>query len=87
MLVMQAHPTMSQHKLDPSKKEAIACFKVIHAKLLNIPLPNQENMAQLKPLLLVIFSLISGIDIFTNKKYEDGGPTASNIMVPNVSKM
>lgn len=29
---------------------------------------------------------IVGVDIFTNKKYEDGGPTASNIMVPNVKK-
>jgi translation initiation factor 5A len=29
---------------------------------------------------------IVGIDIFTGKKYEDGGPTASNIMVPEVSK-
>lgn len=29
---------------------------------------------------------IVGIDIFTGKKYEDGGPTASNIMVPNVVK-
>ena len=30
---------------------------------------------------------IVGIDIFTGKKYEDGGPTASNIMVPEVSKL
>ena len=29
---------------------------------------------------------IVGVDIFTGKKYEDGGPTAANIMVPNVNK-
>lgn len=29
---------------------------------------------------------IVGVDIFTGKKYEDGGPTSSNIFVPNVSK-
>ena len=29
---------------------------------------------------------IVGVDIFTGKKYEDGGPTASNILVPNVKK-
>ena len=30
---------------------------------------------------------IVGVDIFTGKKYEDGGPTASNIMVPIVNKL
>jgi translation initiation factor 5A len=29
---------------------------------------------------------IVGNDIFTGKKYEDGGPTSSNIMVPSVAK-
>lgn len=29
---------------------------------------------------------IIGNDIFTGKKYEDGGPTSSNIMVPSVTK-
>lgn len=30
---------------------------------------------------------IVGTDIFTGKKYEDGGPTGANIMVPNVKKL
>lgn len=29
---------------------------------------------------------IVGIDIFTNKKYEDTAPTAATVYVPNVSK-
>jgi translation initiation factor 5A len=29
---------------------------------------------------------IIGIDIFTNKKYEDTWPTSANVMIPNVTK-
>ena len=29
---------------------------------------------------------IVGVDIFTNKKYEDGCPTSANVMIPNVFK-
>merc|ERR1711912_201937 len=29
---------------------------------------------------------ITGIDIFTNKKYEDGGPTTHNCLVPVVTR-
>lgn len=30
---------------------------------------------------------IVGVDIFTNKKYEDSAPTGSNVFVPNVTKV
>ena len=30
---------------------------------------------------------IVGIDIFTNKKYEDTAPTSANMQVPNVNKL
>jgi len=30
---------------------------------------------------------IVGIDIFTNKKYEDACPTSTNVMVPNVNRI
>ena len=30
---------------------------------------------------------IVGVDIFTNKKYEDSGPTSSNMRMPNVTKV
>jgi hypothetical protein len=44
-------------------------------------------MDQPKLPLSVFFYFKLGVDIFTNKKYEDGGPTASNMSVPIVNKL